>query len=201
MLFFGIISISLIVTGFTACRNPDKQRISRSVSALLEKYPAATLQDIYKSFFQDEFGPGHLLEDTAAARKYLAYEMANMTSRGNYTAEPCGAGLNFYRVPLDLVKDEKISFNEYLTAFLESGSSFRIPETGEWKAKWGMIVLEIESMNLEIKNFESDKKNLSKMLDEGETTVHHSESYSLAYDPHYRIMSRVQCERLVGSVR
>ncbi|MDX9906333.1 MAG: hypothetical protein RBS55_07075 [Bacteroidales bacterium] len=201
MLFFGIISISLIVTGFTACRNPDKQRISRSVSALLEKYPAATLQDIYKSFFQDEFGPGHLLEDTAAARKYLAYEMANMTSRGNYTAEPCGAGLNFYRVPLDLVKDEKISFNEYLTAFLESGSSFRIPETGEWKAKWGMIVLEIESMNLEIKNFESDKKNLSKMLDEGETTVHHSESYSLAYDPHYRIMSRVQCEWLVESVR
>ncbi|MBP6870727.1 MAG: hypothetical protein KBC43_01850 [Bacteroidales bacterium] len=201
MLFFGIISISLIVTGFTACRDPERQRISRSVSVLLEKYPAATLQDIYKSFFQDEFGPGHLLEDTAAARKYLADELAKMTSRGNYTAEPCGAGLNFYRVPLDLVKDEKISFNEYLTAFLESGSSFRIPATGEWKAKWGMIVLEIESMNLEIKNFESDKKNLSKMLDEGETTVHHSESYSLAYDPHYRIMSRVQCERLVGSVR
>jgi hypothetical protein len=187
--------IFITVPLFISC-NVDNIEIRQAIKAQVELYPESTLQDIYKSFFQDEFGPGHLIEDTSMARKYLEYELADMTSRGNYNAELCGVGLNFYRVPLDLVKDGKISFEDFLTAFLESASSFRIPETSDWKGSWKMIVTEIESMDIEIKNFDADKKALSEMLDEGETVVHHSESYSHAYNPHYRIIGKAQWEKL-----
>ena len=42
--------------------------------ALLDRYPLSTLADLYKSFFQDEFGPGHLLADEAGALSYLDRE-------------------------------------------------------------------------------------------------------------------------------
>jgi len=162
-------------------------------------YPALTLQDIYKSFFQDEFGPGHLLEDTAGARKYLEYELFEMTSRGNYTTEPCGTGMNFYRVPMDLVKDGKVSFEDYFSAFLESASTFRIPETEIWQEKWYAIISEIEKMNVPIKDFETEKARLEEMLQSGETVVHHSSGYTERYNPHYRIIGVKQWEKLKES--
>ena len=94
------------------------------------------MQDIYKSFFQDEFGPGHLAPDSAGAAQYLAYELSEMSSRGNYNPEPCGTGRNFYRVPLDLVKDSFVSSADLLDAFLESASGFKEPEIDAWKVKW-----------------------------------------------------------------
>jgi hypothetical protein len=182
-----------------SCHKPENE-IKQAVRDQLQRYPESTLQDIYKSFFQDEFGPGHLLNDTAGAREYLEYELSEMTSSGNYFAEPCGRGRNFYRVPLDLVKDGKVPFDSFFAAFMESAASFRVPETEEWKVKWQQIVKVIESMDLGIKNFDQDKSALSRMLDSGENVVHHSEGYEELYKPHYRIMGKEQWEKLNGKL-
>jgi hypothetical protein len=184
----GLLAIALIFI-LTACRQKH-EGIRQAIGQQLELYPESTLQDIYKSFFQDEFGPGHLLDDTAGARKYLEYELANMISRGNYRVEPCGAGTNFCRVPLDLVKDGRISFEEYFSAFMSSASSFKTPEVKDWSGKWEMIVEEIEKMDVSIEGFEEDKDALEQMLLSGEVVVHHSPVYVERYDPHYRIMAR-----------
>lgn len=191
----------MALAGFSACRYSESQAISRAVSMQLERYPASTLQDIYKSFFQDEFGPGHLLEDTAGARKYLEIELAEMTSAGNYTIEPCGAGERFYRVPLDLVKDGRISREAFFMAFLAGAEAFTVPDVKDWSDKWETIVSEIEKMDVSIRNFEEDKESLRLMLRRGDYVVHHSRIYSESYDPHYRIMGKVQWERLEGSLR
>lgn len=170
--------------------------ITQAVRAQLELYPESTLQDIYKSFFQDEFGPGHLVGDTAAARIYLEKELSEMTSRQNYFARPCGAGEHFYRVPLDLVKDGLIPPEDFFSAFMQSAASFKMPEVKEWQVKWQEIVREIESMDLDIPGFEADKQALEQMLGQGDYVVHHSDSFREAYDPHYRIVSKEEWDKL-----
>lgn len=168
--------------------------IQQAIESQLQQYPKSTLQDIYKSFFQDEFGPGHLAPDSTGAANYLEYELAKMVSRRNHSAEPCGTGENFCRAPLDLVKDSIIPKEVFLSAFLESARGFREPNLDTWKIKWTQILDEISKMNLNLPGFDVDKKNLDEMLKSGEYVVHHSQIYSEAYDPHYRIMLKGQWE-------
>jgi hypothetical protein len=172
------------------------ESIQSAVEIQLKHYPKSTLQDIYKSFFQDEFGPGHMAPDSAGAAGYLEYELAGMSSRKDYTAEPCGTGEHFYRVPLDLVKDGIIPKDVFMVAFLNSARDFKEPHIGPWKQKWAEIFAEIEMMDLDLPGFEADKKMLEEMLDSGEYVVHHSRAYTEAYDPHYRIMSKAAWDKL-----
>jgi len=188
----GIIFALLLIQGCS--KRVDE--VDRAIKAQIQCYPESGLQDIYKSFFQDEFGPGHLLNDTAGAWQYLEYELSEMTSSGNHTAEPCGTGKNFYRVPLDLVKDGIISDTALFTAFMESASKFSLPDIESWKKKWAKIEIVIENMNLDIPNYEQDKKAIAEMLGQGETAVHHSRKYEELYKPHYRILGREKWEKL-----
>lgn len=180
---------------FSSCNHID-HILRQAIEDQMKLYPASTLQDLYKSFFQDEYGPGHMAPDSAGASEYLNYELSEMKSRHDYQAVPCGAGTNFYRVSLDLVKDSIISEAAFLSAFMKSAKDFKTPVIEAWKAKWGQILAEIESMNLQLPNFEQDKIAIAEMLARGETVVHHSDAFIQAYDPHYRIMSREQWEKL-----
>jgi hypothetical protein len=192
---FALPGTILILLFFQGCQQPENE-IARAVKSQLQRYPESGLQDIYKSFFQDEYGPGHLLSDTAGAWQYLEYELSEMTSSVNHMAEPCGKGKNFYRVPLDLVKDGMISDTSLFSAFIESAASFRLPDIESWKKKWEEILVVIESMNLDLPNFDEDKKALADMLSHGETAVHHSQRYEELYKPHYRILGKEQWKRL-----
>jgi hypothetical protein len=180
---------------FSSC-NHHNPSLHQAIENQMKLYPASTLQDLYKSFFQDEYGPGHMAPDSAGAAGYLDYELAGMVSRHDYTAVPCGAGINFYRVPLDLVKDSVITEQAFLSAFMKSAKDFKTPDLEVWKAKWAVILSEIEAMKLQLPDFEQDKAAISEMLSRGETVVHHSDAFTKAYDPHYRIMKLEQWERL-----
>src|SRR5512145_1773561 len=137
-------SILLTTLIFGGCQPKDKE-IAIAVQSQLQVYPNSTLTDIYKSFFQDRFGPGHLVEDTASARAYFDAELAEMTSRGRYHAEPCGAGKQFYRVSLDLVKDGRVGAEVFFRTFMEGAKSFRSPgildpgEVEAWKNEWRTV--------------------------------------------------------------
>jgi hypothetical protein len=165
-------------------------KISQAISEHLQAYPHSTLIDLYKSFFQDEFGPGHLLHDTTAARDYFIMELETMISKGRNEAEPCGMGSNFVRVPMDIVKDGHIDKEKYFKAFLESSIEFASPDINEWRKKWNEILEVLEEMRLEIPGFYEDKARIEKMLETGKTMVHHSQLYRDHYDPHYRIMTK-----------
>ena len=181
------LAFASVISILAACNTTDES-VRQAVESQIKIYPASTLQDIYKSFFQDEFGPGHLTPDSASAAGYLDYELSEMTSDGNYMIVPCGEGKNFCRVPLGLVKDSIIPKEVFLKAFLESAKGFKIPDIDDWTKKWSQILEVIESMNLHLNHFPADKEFIAGMLKCGETTIHHSQEYSDAYDPHYRIM-------------
>lgn len=196
---FSTLTVILAISALQRCLTPDNE-IMLAVRNQLQLYPESTLQDIYKSFFQDEFGPGHLVENVSYALEYFDLELEEMASQGRHNAEPCGTGKNFYRVPLDLVKDGKIPEEDYFASFMESSADFKIPDITVWKKKWGQIEDEIEKMNLQIPDLERDKKIINEMLDSGEVVMHHSRKYVEAYDPHYRIMGKKQWERLKDSL-
>ena len=192
----SILLLSLLFSLLLNSCSPEKSEIRKAVDQQLLKYPESTLQDIYKSFFQDEFGPGHMLNDLAVAREYFDLELEDMVSRGRHEAEPCGAGKNFVRVPMDLVKDGLIMDEDFFNAFLESSKDFKKPDLAVWRGKWEMIEKVVERMNLKLPDFERDKKMLQKIIERGEPVIHHSDRFSRAYDPHYRIMSLPVWEEL-----
>ena len=187
----GAITLSLSLLLVLGCGLQD-QAIRDAVKRQLADYPESTLQDIYKSFFQDRYGPGHLLDDTASARGYLEYELSLMGSWSNREAEPCGTGRNFLRIPLDLVKDGKIGADQLFEAFVMSSENFTVPDIGKWQNEWSRIVEVIEGMDLDLPGFKKDKEKLEGMLSCGDYLVHHSRRYTDAYDPHYRIVSKSQ---------
>ncbi|MBW6460190.1 MAG: hypothetical protein K0B08_06410 [Bacteroidales bacterium] len=187
---YRLVASSLMLMLFTGCYQNGNKEIRLAVEQQLQFYPESTLQDIYKSFFQDEYGPGHLLNDTNAARNYFDYELSQMISSGNYRVEPCGTGKNFFRVPLGLVKDGIVPAEDYFDAFMASAGAFREPGIMDWKKEWDRIFRAIEGMNPDIENFEADKMMLENMLEEGRFVVHHSRAYIENYDPHYRIIKK-----------
>lgn len=121
-------------TGETA-----RDKIRPAVLKQLEIYPQSRLRDIYKFFFQDKFGPGHLLSDTAQAGAYLRNELAQMEDA---TLSPgidsIGWEQNFVRVNLVLVKKGIISYGELFRAF--TGSMKReLPDISRWRDEWSVI--------------------------------------------------------------
>jgi len=187
---FPLLVIVLLISSCIRNAHDSKHtEIKETIVEIMEAYPSSTLIDLYKAFYQDHFGPGHLLADTAAAWNYFIYELQEMKSYGRYTAEPCGMGVNFVRVPMDIVKDSLIDEETYFMAFLQSSGSFTSPDIDKWRHDWDGLALYIEEMNLDLPDFEEDKNFLKTMLEGGETMVHHSEIYRLAYHPHYRIMT------------
>lgn len=55
------------------------KEIAAIVDTYMKKYPMAQAADILKMLYQGEFGPGHLVKDTAGSRQYLEDEYVGMT--------------------------------------------------------------------------------------------------------------------------
>ena len=180
----------LFCVSFAGCESSSVERIKKSVERQLRDYPKSTLQDLYKSFFQDRFGPGHLVNDTSSAGNYLRYELNNSDSFHKMYYEPTGCDTNYYRVNLSVLKENKISYQKYFDAFLRSVEKIDLDAISEWKEEWSEIESVINSMNLDLENFEEDLEMIHSVLEQGKYAVHHSEIYNSEYQPHYRIIEK-----------
>ena len=83
-------------------------------------HPKATLQDIYKSCFQDCFGVAHALGSAEQVENYIAYESAKAESFESDYFESCGWRGDFVRVNLKAVREGKISVSDLAQAFIAS---------------------------------------------------------------------------------
>lgn len=185
-----IIVLLLLCTKSVVCCPSSVELIKKSVERQLRDYPKSTLQDLYKSFFQDRFGPGHIVSDTSAAGNYLRYELNNTEIFHEKYYEPTGCDSNYYRVNLSVLKENKISYQDFFNAFLRSVEEVKPCDIEEWKEEWTFIESVIISMNLNLDNFEEDSKNIHSILEQGKYAVHHSKIYNSEYHPQYRIIER-----------
>lgn len=168
----------------------DTLRVRLAVERMVNDYPHSTLQDIYKSFFQDNFGPGHAVPDSAQAASWLRGELAKVERLDVQLYEPTGYNGNYYRVSLAAVASGKVQQDALLSAFLRSVRAVQPGEVEAWVQVWAQIESVIAAMELQLPGYDADAKAIKEMLATGHYAVHHSRLYNEHYEPHYRIIAK-----------
>ena len=168
----------------------DAANVRSAVERMMADYPHSTLQDIYKSFFQDNFGPGHAVPDSAQAAAWLRGELAKVERLDVQLYEPTGYNGNYYRVSLAAVVCGKVQADALLSAFLRSVRAVQPGEVEAWVQEWAQIESVIAAMELQLPGYDADTKAIKEMLATGHYAVHHSRLYNEHYEPHYRIIAK-----------
>lgn len=175
---------------FAQNNNGFVKKVWQSVEYHMQEYPYSTLKDLYKYFFQDAYGSGHLVDDTDAAKKSLLEELLSYSRIIGKIAEPTGYRHNFYRVSLSVIKKDLVPIDLYFTAFVQSAKNFKPVDIDEWKQEWEKIEIAIRSLQLSIPDYQEDRKEIMRRLNEGKYESQHSWIFSDTYRPHYRLMTK-----------
>ena len=184
-----IVIIIIACVLLSSCRQKENpQTLQGTLEQQLATYPESRLQDIYKSFYQDHFGPGHLISDTESVRRYLYSELSENDVSFPVYYEFTGCEGRFVRVFLSAVADSLISAEELLDAFVRSANEYQEPQK-EWITEWEEIVRAIHDTRVMVNGFEADEPKLAQAARKNQA-VHHSPAYNAAYHPHYRIVKR-----------
>lgn len=140
-LFFAIVFPLFL---FLGCQ-PSSEKTA--IERLLRDYPESRVLDIYKSFCQDNLGPGHMIPDARSAKNYLEYELRTFREdldSARYDAPgimyyPVGDKGNYVRVDLSVVLDGLVDQEVYLDAFVRSANEGKRLTEEQWVAKWKEI--------------------------------------------------------------
>ena len=183
-------ALTLLVVATACTGDSTRERIRQSVERQMERYPHSTLRDLYKNYFQDRFGPGHIIADEKAADNYLRYELENAATMEGDDYEPTGYEERFMRVNLSVIADGRVPYDKYLSAFVRSVNGIEPITIEQWREEWKVIDEVISKMNLNLPNYEADRAEIWALLERGEYVMHHSKFFEQHYDPHYRIIER-----------
>lgn len=135
-------------------------------------------QDYVKLALQNEFGPEHMISDILRAGKAIREEWSNLTTEGSRPPEPIGNGLCRFHFSRDYdpVQAAPLLAKLFsLTAEKQKGSTEGFSEKLEQLRKFPVPGME---------------RFLEKYRGRGCPTLHHSESFQKAYDPHYRLLRK-----------
>lgn len=195
----GVIAFSCLML-VAACRGTG---VKDAVSGQLEMFPESRVQDIYKSFCQDNLGPGHLVSDPGSARAYLMEELriyredldSARYQKPQRRILPVGDEGNYVRVDLSVVLDSLVSADALLEAFVRSANEGKTVTVQEWRSKWASVAEVIRTHFPGIPDAERDLAAIDSLMVQGRFIMHHSHSYVEAYHPHYRIVARGILER------
>ena len=174
----------------------------KDLSILIEQiknHPYQTLQDVYKSCYQDEYGPGHMIPNETSSMNYLLEEINSIEKDYNppTSFELTGLEGNYVRVDLNLIKNETLPFLVLFKALLISAEIGNEKSDDGWEYIWSDIVEEIKKSDLTFINFEQDLINLDIISKSDDKVVHHSDLYENTYHPHYRIIEKNVFEKYI----
>ena len=167
--------------------------MQQAVSVILDRYPAATLQDVYKSMFQDRFGVAHMLGSREMVRGYIERELTECDGACNSYYEDCGWRGDYLRVDLRAVRDGVMTIDELTNCFMRSaqhGIDADSTALAEWRQEWNTIIGVCYDELSQINGFAADSTKIAKMIAEGAYVVHHSKVFNDTYNPNYRIVHR-----------
>ena len=167
-----------------------------ALDSLIQKYPDMQLADVYKSFYQDNFGPGHLLADSIGARNYFMEELADTLEWKGPEYEFTGEGKNFVRVNMDLVRKGIIPSDMYFQSFLNSINRIQPLSDEEWITEWGNLDSLIRDRNYVFFDEQNDRELIKRKIESRNFPVHHSDRFNKIYNFHYRIISIPEFENL-----
>ena len=182
--------------GTTTGNKSDRELIGEAIAIQMKDYPQSTLKDVYKNFFQDAFGPGHLMSDADDAQARMSNYLRNECELAKTDVDPSpyfvksGWHGRFYRVNLSVINEGKVPFDVFLSAFMESAKIFVLPEIEDWSKEWSVIEDVFKEGGYEGAGFSEGSTAIRNLLDSVEYVSHHSEQYEKAYHPHYRLIEK-----------
>lgn len=182
-LLSGLLLLSVV------CHQPQPSP-EAFVRGYFEKYPEATLQDIYKGSFQDIFGPAHILTDRQAVIRYIESELKASTSFEEADYQPCGWQGNFYQVNLKVIADGRVPMDVFVDAFMASANGIDTTLTPAFVKDWQELQQAVRTVRPQLEGYREDSTLLAHLLKEGKYVVHHSRKFNEHYHPHYRIIRR-----------
>lgn len=165
-----------------------KNKIIDALKLELRWHPQARLSDLYKNFFQDRFGPGHLISSVDKSYDYLVKEINEAELFDAPDLLPLGYHQQFFRINLRLLKEGVVPLEVFFPLFLESAQSFNPPEIDEWRTEWSDILEIIRETTPALPGFTEDKEAIDAQLQKGKYVGHHSRQYEELYHPHYRLL-------------
>lgn len=189
-----LLILAFTIVSYSFATGREKQ-IGQFVNDELKHYPEAHLTDLYKNYFQDAYGPGHLIPDTTSAGKYLSWELHQSEWIDSLLFQPLGINHDFYRINLLLVKNKAIPRDTLLLGIVKSVKLARNPDIESWKKEWNEVLSVIKRMDLRLPEMKSDERRIRKNLAKGDVVAHHSKHYEEKYNPHYRIVHHTIIER------
>jgi len=173
------------------------QDIRGFVSRQMETYPESRLLDIYKSCFQDYMGAEHLVSDRQRVKAYLDEELqtTSLDDLMPWYYEPCGVNGQYIRVSIRAIKENLITEDLLLDAFIRSANSEKRPSVESWRDEWHKIIGTIDQMEIGLPRLGQDRAFIDSILTVGKYAISHSPEYREAYRPHYRIVEKDIFER------
>jgi quinol monooxygenase YgiN len=168
------------------------QDIQGFVTKQMQTYPKSRLLDIYKSCFQDYMGAEHLVSDTQRVKAYLDEELqtTSLDDLMPWYYEPCGVNSRYVRVSIRAIKENLITEDMLLDAFIRSANSDKRPTVESWRDRWHKIIGTIDQLELNLPNYQQDRAFIDNILSVGKYAISHSPEYREAYRPHYRIVEK-----------
>lgn len=188
------IAAALSILLLASCQQPA---IKDAIASQVSQYPESRVTDIYKNFCQDNLGPGHLIPDPESARAYLLSELQEYRedldsaryAKPQLRYVPVGDKHNYVRVDLSVVLDGLVDEGTLLNSFVRSANEGKVLSEKAWIKKWNKVASVIRHHFPDIPDAESDLAELDSLIKEGHLIMHHSDEFSKAYNPHYRIVA------------
>ena len=168
------------------------QDIQGFVTKQMQTYPKSRLLDIYKSCFQDYMGAEHLVSDKQRVKAYLDEELqaTSLDDLMPWYNEPCGVNGQYVRVSIRAIKENLITEDVLLDAFIRSANSDKRPTVESWRDRWHKIIGTIDQLELNLPSYQQDRAFIDSILSVGKYAISHSPEYREAYRPHYRIVDK-----------
>jgi hypothetical protein len=182
----------LVVAG--GCGDKPRPDLRGFLTDYVKKYPKSELTDIYKLLYQGVYGVGHLIKSEKEAMGYLTEEMNTMAPlSGEALTESCRPDGAMIRVNLRPFKAAGLDPGLLLRAMLETAGNTK-GTADEFSALWNEVgnLLEDGGLPFDIDEFNAMTDDLQE---QGWPAVHHSDEYSKAYKPAYRVVTAESFKR------
>ncbi|MCB2212636.1 hypothetical protein KQI52_11035 [bacterium] len=186
-----VLLIAVLVIAQPQVESGDDDRSESIVRQAIAHYATHTqckLEDIYKFVHQATFGPGHMQVDREQSAKYLLREWNALPSvdNGEHIFEPLGE--TYQRINLQAYKAEGGKVMDVLEAFMASMAAKS--DTTLLDSTWTHTTRLLETTGLvpadSLASFTVRVRAADWPL------YHHSEQYSKAYKPHYRVITMTE---------
>ena len=150
-----------------------------------QRYPQMQPQDAVKLVYQNEFGPGHLINDIDKAKAYLMNEVSQVQGIEQEFIVSIGNGLIRYSVCG--LSEEKCL---WLVGQMVLTAQNHVGQLSTFKEKLKSLV-ELKELGYFQFTMDDLMQYLKDYQEQGFPMVSHSDHYRELYHPHYRVIKMV----------